>query len=51
MLNNRDTRVFVSELSVKSLYLEILTFLEKGCPTKPYATTPIGIMGNMVHGR
>ena len=23
---------------------------EKGCPTKPYATIPKGIMGNGVHG-
>ena len=29
---------------------EAYSCFEKGCPTKPYATMPKGIMGNGVHG-
>ena len=29
---------------------KVYSCYEKGCPTKPYATMPKGIMGNEVHG-
>jgi len=32
------------------LYSQVLLGFKKGCPTKPYATMPKGIMGNKVHG-